>query len=407
MRILVVCHRIPFPPNRGGKIRPFHMISHLAERHSVTVASLAHTEEEFRQANGLTNYCEEVIGEVVPARMRWAHAVAALPSRRPSSAHYFWSEQLKQRIDAAAAQKRFDRILVHCAFVARYVVDLEADFKVLDFGDIDSCKWADYSRERRKPLAYGYALEARKLRRLECQLADRFDACTVTTRSELDEYATFGSRTSCAVVPNGVDTSYFRPKSQDRKERPVLVFLGRMDYFPNVDGIVWFAEQVFPRIRRARPDVQLRIVGADPAAAVRRLAGPGVTVTGYVADVRPHLADASVAVAPLRIARGTQNKILETMSFGIPVVSTVQAAKGIQAQPGRHLLVAKDAAEFAADVIQLLDDHQLRRRLAADARAEVLPVHNWDASMKVLDSVLHLDGTACPSHDDCVSTVLI
>ena len=170
--------------------------------------------------------------------------------------------------------------------------------------------------------------------------------------------------------------------------KPNIVFLGRMDYFPNIDGVLWFVRDVYPAIRHAMPSAELQIVGADPSAEILRLRGiDGVTVTGFVKDVRPYLTEAAVAIAPLRIARGTQNKILECMAAGIPVVSTPQAAKGIQAVPNEHIIVADGPDATSRSVLDLLNDPARRMKIATAARAQVERAHSWPESMKILDSV--------------------
>ncbi len=391
MRILFICHRFPFPPNRGGKIRPFQMIRHLSKKHSVVVASLAHTEEELEQGVGLEQHCQATIVEVVPSSSRWLRASGKLASKAPSSAAYFWSPRLDRRIREAWSTQKFDAVMVHCAFVAQYAMRLQGAFRILDFGDMDSAKWFDYAQFRGFPLSLGYKIEALKLRRFEREAARSFDRCTVTTNGEWEEYQTMGVPTPCSVLPNGVDAEYFHPHSSSppSSEAPVIVFLGRMDYFPNIDGISEFARNIFPHIRTSIPNAELRIVGSNPSANVRSLEQfPGVTVTGHVPDVRPYLAEATVAIAPLRIARGTQNKVLECMAAGVPVVSSPQAARGIQAIPGEHLLVAEDTLSFASQVVEVIRNAELRSRLAALGRRQVLTTHSWAASMKLLDELL-------------------
>jgi sugar transferase (PEP-CTERM/EpsH1 system associated) len=389
MRILFICHRFPFPPNRGGKIRPFHMIEHLSRKHTVVVASLAHSAKELEAGAGLRGHCAEIIAEVVPSPARWMRAGKALFSPTPSSLAYFWSPRLHCRVQEAWKNDRFDAVMVHCAFMAPYAMTLPGGFHVLDYGDLDSAKWFDYARYRRFPLSLGYAVEARKLRRFERNAARRFDCCTVTTQGELEEFQTLGVSVPCRVIPNGVDASYFRPRSSQTSDSRVIAFQGRMDYFPNVDGISDFARNVFPKIRKSEPKAELRIIGSNPVREVRVLAQlPGVTVTGYVPDVRPYLEDAAVSVAPLRIARGTQNKILQCMAMGIPVVATPEAARGIQAVPGEHLCVAQGPDEFARQVARLLQDHEFRRSLSEAGRRQVEEAHRWSRSLKILDGIL-------------------
>lgn len=389
MKILFACHRFPFPPNRGGKIRPFNMIRHLSQKHEIVVVSLAHTQQEFDEGAGLKEYCDEIYAEVVPEKLRWLQAVRALPGSTPSSVAYFSSARLRQRVKEAARKISFDAVFVHCAFAAQYVLGVPTKFRIMDFGDLDSGKWLDYSEWRSFPLSWGYYLEGHKLRRYEQQLATSFHWCTLTTPGELEEFKKLNVDRPHRVIPNGVDGSYFHPNGGPSKAKPVVVFLGRMDYYPNIDGVLHFTEKVFPRIRAAVPDVEFRIIGSNPTPAVQRLRDiPGVVVTGHVPDIRPYLSDAVVSVAPLRMARGTQNKILESMALGIPVVATFQAAKGVDAVPGKHLLVADDPENFARRVLEILEGAQLHSQLTKAGRQQVEAAHVWSTSMKILDKLL-------------------
>jgi hypothetical protein len=402
MKILFVCHRFPYPPNRGGKIRPFHMIQHLGQKHSVVVASLAHSEQELKEGQPLREYCEDVIAEVLPSRTRWINAGRALFSSMPSSVAYFSSRRLKQRIQDAWRRFRFDAILVHCVFASQYVQDLSCGFRMLDFGDVDSVKWLDYAHFRRAPLSIGYRLEAEKLRRYEFQMAQTFDLCTATTLGEVEEIKKLNVTRPTALISNGVDLAYFQPRPENPPSSNVLVFLGRMDYFPNIDAVLLFARDIYPLIRQAVPTAAFRIVGSNPSPAVLDLAKiPGISVTGHVPDVRPYLLDAAVAVAPLRIARGTQNKILQFLALGIPVVTSPQAAKGIGAMPGKHFLVADGAEQFAAEVIRLLQDTKWRKKLSVEGREPLDSMHSWPSSMKVLDQLLERvpNSSGSPAND--------
>ena len=365
------------------------MIRHLGQKHSVVVASLAESEDELQDGLALQKYCSDLIAEVVPRSVRWSQAWKALFSRMPSSAAYFWSSRLHRRVQNALAKEKFDLVFVHCAFVAQYVINFRNSRKILDYGDLDSGKWLDYSRWRKWPLSWGYGFEGRKLREYERRLTDHFDHFTVTAPGELDELSRLKTNVPCTLIPNGVDTTYFSPKPSPDRNRHIIVFVGRMDYFPNIDGILYFTRKIYPLIKQSVADVSLKIVGSNPIPAVRDLAGvEGVTVTGHVPDVRPYLSNASVAVAPLRIARGTQNKILESMAMGIPVVATSQAAKGVQAVAGRHLVVADNPELFATQLIRLLNNPNLGSDLSLAARHQIETVHSWPASMEILDNVL-------------------
>jgi sugar transferase (PEP-CTERM/EpsH1 system associated) len=393
MKILFACHRFPFPPNRGGKIRPFNMIRHLSRAHEVFVASLAHTRQELDDGAGLKEYCAAIYAEVVPEKLRWFQAVKALAGSTPSSVAYFSSERLRDTVKQAARRITFDAVVVHCAFAAQYGLEIPAKFRLIDFGDLDSGKWLDYAKWRSFPLSGGYYLEGKKLRAYEKKITGIFDFCTLTTQGELEAFGKLNVLRPQAVIPNGVDGSYFRPSDETSPENPVIVLVGRMDYFPNIDGAQYFARNIFPIVRRHVPDVQLQLVGSNPTRGVRNLASiPGVTVTGHVADVRPYLAKATVSVAPLRLARGTQNKILESMAMGIPVVATAQAAKGVQASPGQHLLVADRPEPFADHVVNVIKEMPLRKALSEAGRRQVHQVHSWDRAMSILDDILHPRG---------------
>ena len=389
MNVLFVCHRVPFPPKRGGKIRPFNIIRHLtAQGHRVTVASLARSVAERDEARDLAQHCKEVLVEVIPVRVALPQMVARLPTPVPSSFGYFWSRRLAQRISAAAAATPFDLVFVHCSSVAPYVERLPAPLKIIDYGDMDSQKWREYAQHRAFPLSAGYWLEAVKLERRERLIARHFDLCTCTTRAELESLRALGVTKPSDWFPNGVDAQFFAPDGAPY-EPDLVAFVGRMDYYPNQQGVIGFCRDVLPQLRAKRPGVRFAIVGADPPAHIRALGElPGVTVTGSVPDVRPHVRRAALTVAPLAIARGTQNKILESMAMGVPVVCSPEASGGVDAVAGEHLRVASKPAEWVAAIEEILGSAALRQKLAIAGRERVLSHHSWAASMRRLDGIV-------------------
>lgn len=388
MRVLFVCHRLPFPPNRGGKIRPFNILRHLAKDHSVTVASIARSAQELEAGRGLADHCDKVIAEVIPASLAVCRMVLRLPSAVPSSFGYFYSPSLARRIREEHQARPFDLVFVHCSSAAQYVEDLPIARKILDFGDMDSQKWLIYGKVRRPPLSLGYWLEGFKLEREERRLAGGFDLCTCTTRAELETLESLNEHTPKDWFPNGVDLEFFSPPEAPY-EPDTICFSGRFDYFPNQEGALHFCNEVFPMIRARRPEARLTLVGANPSPAIRKLAeSPGVTVTGTVPDVRPYVTQSAVSVAPLNIARGTQNKILEALAMGVPVVASETASFGVDVVPGEHLLTAKTPADFAEAVLRLLSDAEERRRFSEAGRARVESRHSWPNSMKALDRIL-------------------
>jgi sugar transferase (PEP-CTERM/EpsH1 system associated) len=388
VKILYVCHRFPFPPKRGGKIRPFNTIRHLSHQHKVTVASLARSEQEAKEGEGLAQYCAHYeIGRVHDS-VQALRMLARLPTATPSSMGFFYSRHLARRVNDLLRRERFDLILVHCSSVAQYVEAAHGTPKILDFGDMDSQKWLEYGSYKPFPFSLGYYLEGRKLERAEKRLAPRFDMCTATTRAEWETLEGYGTGVPSDWFPNGVDNSYFAPT--DEPYNPdTISFVGRMDYYPNQECMVDFCARTLPRLHAKRPDLKLVIVGADPVPVVQRLGKlPGVTVTGSVLDVRPYLRRAALMVAPLNIARGTQNKILEAMATGTPVVTSRVAAGGVDASSPEHFLVASTPDEYAEMILRVIDDPAERMRLSIAGRARMLSHHAWETSMQRLDGII-------------------
>lgn len=388
MRILYICHRFPFPPKRGGKIRPFNMIRHLSKAHEVHVASLVHDDDDARDVDGISDYCASYTYDRQPVLAKWSRMVARLPTTSPSAMGYFYSSKLQESIDKLLDSKRFDFAFVHCAFVAPYIADRVNLPKVLDFGDMDSQKWLAYSKAKPFPLSLGFGVEGRKMWAMEKRLASKFDLCTATTVLEHETMLELGTVRSSDWFPNGVDFTYFEAPSSDYDADKIL-FLGRMDYFPNQQAVERFALNIFPLIRVARPNAHFVIVGANPSVSIRRLAKiQGITVTGTVPDVRPYVRSAALSVAPLEIARGVQNKILESMAMGVPVVASTTAAKGVDAIVNDHILVADTDAQFCAQVLKIMDSKALRNRLGEAGKARVIERHSWNTSLNKLDGIV-------------------
>ncbi|HMS15882.1 MAG TPA: TIGR03087 family PEP-CTERM/XrtA system glycosyltransferase [Planctomycetota bacterium] len=389
MKILYVCHRFPYPPQRGGKIRPFNMIRHLsASGHEVHVASIARSAEEALAGRGLEKFCASTtMGRVrnITQNLRMA---ARLFARTPSSMGYFYSRELDQGVRDLMRKHTFDLIFVHCSSVAQYVCEARGIPKILDFGDMDSQKWKIYSKFKPWPLSTGYWLEGAKLEREERRLAKLFDLCTCTTKAELATLNSFHTGTETDWFPNGVDHQYFKPEA-DSFDSNRISFIGRMDYYPNQECMIRFCQEVLPLIRSAIPTVQLDIIGAEPTPEIKRLEQhAGVRVTGSVPDVRPFVRKSAAMVAPLQIARGTQNKILEAMAMGVPVVSSDVAADGIDAIPDEHFLVARNAQEYSDKLIALMADPDRRQHYAVAGRARMLSHHDWSGSLRRLDTII-------------------
>jgi sugar transferase (PEP-CTERM/EpsH1 system associated) len=389
MRILFLCHRLPYPPKRGGKIRPFNMIRHLSRRHEVTVATVARSAAEVADGQDLRKYCHELHVGQIPTYAGWGRFGLYTATTYPATFGYFYSPALDRTVQTLLATRDFEAIFVHCSSMGPYVARHRGCRKILDYGDADSEKWLEYARASRFPLSLGFALEGRKVRRYERWLAEGFDACSVNAPREREVLGQYVDK-PIHVFPNGVDLDYFRPQREGGPASPArVVFTGNMSYKPNVEAVGDFVSQILPRVWTRRPETEFYIVGMDPSPAVRRLAdGRRIVVTGRVDDVRPYFDAATVAVAPLRIARGLQNKVLEAMAMRVPVVASPAAFNGINAEAGRDVLVADDPESFSRGVVSLLDDPLLRDRHAAAARTCVERNHDWARILNGLERLV-------------------
>lgn len=388
MRILFLSHRFPYPPNFGSKVRAFNVIRHLAENHEVTVLSLARSDDEESEAQGISPYCHQHKVFRVHNAVQLAKLGATLISPLSASEAFFHSAAMQREIDSQLAHRSYDFIFAHCSAVGRYVEHVQGLPKLIDYCDVDSRKWLDFIAFKPWPVSLGYRWEALRLARVERRLARRFDRVTVATHGEAQVLSQVGVRERVDWFANGVDLDYFA-FSDDDYDPDLITFVGRMDYFPNEQCMAEFCANVWPRLRRSRAGLRLQIVGAAPTAGVLALARvEGVSVTGAVPDTRPYVRRSALTIAPLQIARGTQNKILESMALGVPVVASSIAAAGVDAVPGEHLLVADTTDALHDTVLSVLDDPAGRQALARIARDRVQLHHAWPQAMARLDNIM-------------------
>ncbi|NIJ38194.1 sugar transferase (PEP-CTERM/EpsH1 system associated) [Sphingopyxis panaciterrae] len=398
--ILFLVHRAPWPPDRGDRIRSWHMFEALARLAPVHVAALADDAEDAATARDkMAPLCKSLAIEVRDVSRPLALAQAVLCGE-PVSNRLFRNAALARHVDALVARGRITHIVAFSGQMAQY---LPAGFRgpvIMDFVDVDSAKFATYAeQDKRQPLNWVHRREAEKLGAYEADVARRVDASLFVSEAEA---ALFRAQSGLGAdkvqaVENGIDTAKFDPAlTFDRAGTgggPLAVFTGQMDYRPNIDAVRWFAADVLPLIRTRHPAARFAIVGRAPTDEVRGLEKqPGVIVTGEVPDVRPWLAAADAVVAPLLLARGVQNKLLEAMAMARPVVASGAAATGIDAVPGEHLLVADDAAAMAAAVGKLFDDPAAAAAMGAAARARMIARYGWDARLAPLGSLLGLAG---------------
>jgi sugar transferase (PEP-CTERM/EpsH1 system associated) len=399
--LLFLSHRIPYPPNKGDKIRSFHLLRHLARRFVVHVGTFVDDDDDWQHVDALKAQCNggEVLALPLRKRPATARSLVGLLTGEALSLPYYRDAALRRWVDDLLARRQVRRAVVFSSPMAQYL-ERHAILRVADIVDVDSDKWTQYAAKARWPARWIYAREGRRLLDYERHVARTFDASYFVSRAEAELFHRLAPESVNRVshFANGVDTLYFSPDVPHpdpfASGEEALVFTGAMDYWPNVDAVTWFAREALPAIRRERPTAVFYIVGSRPTPAVQALAAiDGVRVTGTVPDVRPYLAFARAVVAPLRIARGIQNKVLEAMAMARPTVVTPQALEGIDAQPGRDLLLApEDGPGFARTVLDLLAGNA--DRIGRSARDRVVAHYGWDANLEPVARVLMRDNGA-------------
>lgn len=388
MNILYLAQRVPYPPNRGDKIAAYHAIRYLARRHAVTVATLADSEQELEYARILESQGFQVEVELRRAFTARVRVVKALIGGGALSIAHYHSPGLERRVARRVRSGGYDVGLVFSSSMGQYVPKSLGVPLVADFVDMDSRKWDLYASSIRWPRSSIYAMEARRLLEWERDLALRSHCTLVSTEIERRDCMRLIPGARVEVLRNGVDLEYFTPETAATSV-PQIVFTGVMDYFPNIQAVRYFCDEIFPLVCRAVPRATFVIVGARPTTRVRALGHrPGVTVTGQVPDVRPYLRGSAVAVAPLLLARGVQNKVLEAMAMGLPVVSTPAAFQGAGAPQGEGILVAKSPRAFAELVVQLLLDPARAAQLGRRARSFVEQNCVWENQLSRLETLL-------------------
>ena len=394
--LLLLIHRIPYPPNKGDKIRSWHLLKHLAGQYRVHLATFVDDPDDWQHVPHVEAQCASShFAALHPLRAR-VRSLGALTANRSLSLDYYRNAGLQRWVDDTMAKHKIERVLVFSSAMAQYAEKYPQARRVVDFCDVDSDKWRQYADQKSWPMSWLYRHEARQLLAYERQVARDYDASLFVSQPEADLFRKLAPESDAKIgfFNNGVDTDYFSPEpahvSPYQAGERVLVFTGAMDYWPNVDAVQWFAADVFPQLRAAFPGLRFYIVGARPSPAVEALGKlDGVTVTGTVPDVRPYIAHAKVAVAPLRIARGIQNKVLEAMAMATPTVVSPQALEGIDAAPGSELAVADGAPAWIATVGALLArQHEQNASMGRAARARVEHHYSWPSNLACIEERL-------------------
>jgi sugar transferase (PEP-CTERM/EpsH1 system associated) len=407
MKILYIAHRIPYPPNKGDKIRAFHQVEALAKQAEVFLCALVDDPEDWQHQAALKEICPHVTLVALSPHLKKVLALLALFTGSPMSVKYFHENKLQHEIDKLLADHVFDAIICFSGTSAEYIFRSKSAATlfsrrrphpalIMDFCDVDSLKWLEYGQRSKFPLSLLYKVEGQLLARYEKKITKNFDHAILITENEKQLFVSnvFSSK-KLTVIENGVDTDYFSPttsltSSKGSHEKSLkLLFVGAMDYQANIDGVCWFAEAVWPSIINKYPQASFTIVGRNPTQTVLNLQKQqNIQVTGEVPDVRPYYEQATIVVVPLRIARGIQNKVLEAMAMARPVIVSRAAFMGLKALPEKEILIADSAQNFLDETFRLLEDHKLRDHLAEKSRQCVETNYSWSSNMRLFSNLI-------------------
>jgi polysaccharide biosynthesis protein PslH len=398
--ILLLVHRLPYPPNKGDKVRSYHLLKHLAQNNRVFLGTFIDDPADKVHLDTVRAYCADVHAATISPIRQKIVSLLALLTGQAMSLRYYHHGGLHTWVKRAMTENQIDAIVVFSSAMGQYAQQSVSADLLVDFVDVDSAKWTQYAANHRWPLSWMYAREGQKLLAYERELAARAKRSFFVTENETQLFRQHAPECADLVeaMSNGVDADFFSPdpalknpfeEGGLKKHSPLsVVFTGAMDYWPNVDAVTWFVSDILPLLRKKFPQSCFYIVGRSPAPAVLALASDDVVVTGTVDDVRPYLQHATVVVAPLRLARGIQNKILEAMAMARPVVASLSCVEAIHAVQGSELAAAESATEFVAQIEVIFSSPQQSARLGIAARQRVVQDYSWGAHMSKIDKYL-------------------
>ncbi len=395
--ILFLAHRIPWPADRGDKIRSHHILKRLCDMAPVHLGAFADDERDMGFVGDMNGVLASSHVEL-RTKPQWRAGIEALLTGQPVSLCSFGSGSMKDWVNWLLASGRISHIFCFSGQMAQYVPATFDGRFIMDFVDVDSAKFESYACQGNPTMRWINAREGRVLRQFERSVAQRADASLLVSEAEANLFRARSGAVNVMALGNGIDPVHYDPAAKFKKLHPafpdpLIVFTGQMDYRPNIEAVTDFAHKAMPAIRAAHPDASFAIVGRNPTTAVSDLSMlPGVQVTGAVDDVRTWLAAADVVVAPLRIARGIQNKVLEAMAMARPVVASPAAAEGIDAVNGEHFYIEQDIEAESTRVCALLCDSHSALKTGKAARAHVESYYGWARQLAPLDIVMSRDG---------------
>lgn len=399
--ILFITQRVPYPPNKGEKLRTYHQIKYLRDLgHEISVFSPVENEIELKNAYQLANTLSiNVVTQALPPKA--IRYVKALICNRSMSESHFYSSALLDKIKQQLCNA--DVILCSASSLTKYVVKLLANTKtaskkpllLMDFMDVDSDKWLQYFKSASWPMRYIYYREYKLVKKLEQKAMQIFDCAFVIAQAEYDLFQS--SVCQChnlKVLGNGIDQNEFFPSSEDHSNIHFL-FTGVMDYKPNVDAVLWFTRHCWPKIKKEIPEAKLTIAGMNPEYKISALAkDKSIEITGFVNDIMPYFNRADIFIAPFQIARGVQNKVLQAMSCGIPVVSTTLGAEGIMVEDNENMLLCESSSEFIEACWRLANDKNMRSTIGSKANKTITEHYSWASILKPLKDQIDTQGSS-------------
>ena len=398
--LLYLVHRLPYPPNKGDKVRSFHLLKHLAARHRVFLGTFIDDPQDEAYVDAVSQYVvDKHIARLSP-RMAKLRSLTGLLHNEALTLPYYRNSRLQVWVDRTLRAERIDAAIVFSSAMAQYVAGFGGLRTLVDFVDVDSAKWTQYAPNYRWPLSWLYRREGERLLAYERSVAQQATHSFFVTDAETELFCSRAPecRGRVDAMCNGVDAEFFSPEqalvSAFGPDELPLVFTGAMDYWPNVDAVSWFVAEILPALLLNHPGLKFYIVGRSPTPAVLALASDHVVVTGTVPDVRPYLRYAATVVAPLRLARGIQNKVLEAMAMGVPVVASNECAGPVDAVPERDFLTAGTVADYQRQIERLLHSPERAAAMGMAARRQVLARYSWDAHLSKIDCFIDESG-AC------------
>jgi len=387
MNILYLAHRIPYPPNKGDKLRAFRHIEHLSQRHRVWCACFVDTPADRQFIDPLARYCQDLVAIPIARVSSVLRGLAGLLAGGTMTESFYRHDAMTDALRVWSKRVTFDVVVAFSSSMAQYALQVPARRRVLDLCDCDSQKWLDYAAASRGPARWLYRAEGQRLAVKERAWLEAFGATMLISKDEATSLRTAAPSAKLHILTNGVTLPVLIAPVEPHPS--TVGFVGVMNYRPNVDAVRWFVDQCWPDVRRAYPDAVFRIVGRSPVRRVRRLSRvSGVEIVGEVKDIGDEVRRFDVSVAPLRIARGLQNKVLEAMAAAKPVVLTSKAAVGIDARDGEDYLIADAPAPIARAVARLLRDPAERDRVGSNARRFVATHHRWDDVLRKFELIV-------------------